>query len=77
MYYVFENSIPFRKKDLLRINILEYRASRSFHRPCTLCSHRGRGCLCAAAPVTGAAADEYNLTVVDRNASVTVERRSS
>ena len=28
-------------------------------------------------PVTGAAADEYNLTVVDRNASVTVARRSS
>ena len=27
--------------------------------------HRGSGCLGAAAPVTGAAADEYNLNVVD------------
>jgi hypothetical protein len=36
-------------------------------------------CLGAAAPVTGAAADEYhdNLNVVDCNASVTVARRSS
>ena len=34
--------------------------------------HRGSGCLGAAAPVTGAAADEYNLNVVDCNASVTV-----
>ena len=39
--------------------------------------HRGSGCLGAAAPVTGAAADEYNLNVVDCNASVTVARRSS
>ena len=31
----------------------------------------------AAATVTGAAADEYNLNVVDCNASVTVARRSS
>ena len=38
--------------------------------------HRGSGCLGAAAPVTGAAADEYNLNVVDCNASVTVARRS-
>ncbi len=38
---------------------------------------RGSGCLGAAAPVTGAAADEYNLNVVDCNASVTVARRSS
>ena len=29
------------------------------------------------APVTGAAADEYNLNVVDCNVSVTVARRSS
>jgi len=29
------------------------------------------------APVTGAAADEYNLNVVDCNASVTVAHRSS
>ena len=39
--------------------------------------HRGSGCLGAAAPVTGAAADEYNLNVVDCHASVTVARRSS
>ena len=41
--------------------------------------HRGSGCLGADAPVTGAAADEYNLNVVDcnLNASVTVARRSS
>jgi hypothetical protein len=39
--------------------------------------HRGSGCLGAAAPVTGAAADEYNLNVVDCNASVTVACRSS
>jgi len=39
--------------------------------------HRGSGCLGAAAPVTGAAADEYNLNVVDCNASVTVARRFS
>ena len=36
--------------------------------------HRGSGCLGAAAPVTGAAADEYNLNVVDCDASVTVPR---
>ena len=39
--------------------------------------HRGNLCLVAAAPVTGAAADEYNLNVVDCNTSVTVARRSS
>jgi len=33
--------------------------------------HRGSGCLGAAAPVTGAAADEHNLNVVDCDASVT------
>jgi hypothetical protein len=38
--------------------------------------HRGSGCIGAAAQVTGAAADEYNLNVVDCNASVTVARRS-
>ena len=38
---------------------------------------RGSGCLGAAAPVTGAAADEYNLNVVDCDASVTVARLSS
>ena len=39
--------------------------------------HRGSGCLGAAAPVTGAAADEHNLNVVDCDASVTVPRLSS
>ena len=34
--------------------------------------HRGSGCLGAAAPVTGEAADEHNLNVVDCDASVTV-----
>ena len=29
---VFENSIPFRKKDLRRIKILEYRACRAFQK---------------------------------------------
>ena len=38
--------------------------------------HRGIGCLGASAPVTGAAADEHNLDVVDC-ASVTVPRLSS
>ena len=32
--------------------------------------HRGSGCLGAAAPVTGAAADEHNLKVVDCDAGV-------
>ena len=50
------------------LRISEYRACRA----CTLCL--GSGCLGAAAPVTGAAADEYNLNVVDCNASVTVAR---
>ena len=36
-----------------------------------------QGCLGAAAPVTGAAADEHNLNVVDCDASVTVPRLSS
>jgi hypothetical protein len=39
--------------------------------------HRGSGCLGAAAPVTGAPADEYNLNVVDCNASVIVAPWSS
>ncbi len=39
--------------------------------------HQGSGCLGAAAPVTRADSDEYNLNVVDCNASVTVARRSS
>ena len=39
--------------------------------------HRGSGCLGAAAPVTGEAADEHNLNVVDCDASVTVPRLAS
>ena len=39
--------------------------------------HRGSGCLGAAAPIIGAAADEHNLNVVDCDASVTVPRLSS
>jgi hypothetical protein len=76
---VFENSIPFRKKDLLRIKILEYRASPGLSTGLWhfVPWHRGRRCLGAAAPVTGAGADEYNPTVVDHNVSVTVARRSS
>ena len=48
--------------------ISEYRACRA----CTLCLGTE-----AAGGGTGAAADEYNLNVVDCNASVTVARRSS
>jgi len=44
------------------LRISEYRA-------CTLCLGTE-----TPAPVTGAAADEYNLNVVDCNASVTVAR---
>ena len=61
---VFDNSIPFRKNDLLRITYFRIPGVPG-------------GCLSAAAPVTGEGADEYNLNVVDCNASVTVARRSS
>jgi len=54
------------------LRISEYRACLHF-----VPWHRGSGCLGADAPVTGAAADEYNLNVVDCNTSVTVARRSS
>ena len=47
------------------LRISEYRACRA----CTLCLGTE-----TPAPVTGAAADEYNLNVVDCNASVTVAR---
>ena len=70
---VFDNSIPLRKNDLLRITY--FRIPRAGPALCALA--RGSGCLGAAAPVTGAAADEYNLNVVDCNVSVTVARRSS
>jgi hypothetical protein len=51
----------------------------SKYRACTLClGTEAAGVPAgAAAPVTGAATDEYNLNVVDCNASVTVPRRSS
>jgi hypothetical protein len=57
------------------LRISEYRACRA----CTLClGTEAAGVPAgAAAPVTGAAADEYNLNVVDCDASVTVARLSS
>jgi hypothetical protein len=67
---VFENSIPFRKNDLLQIAFFRIPGVpvRAFApRPRVSRDHLG-----AAAPVTGAAADEYNLNVVDCNASVTL-----
>jgi len=66
---VFDNSIPFRKNDLPRITYFRIPGVGP-----ALCALAPAG---AAAPVTGAAADEYNLNVVDCNASVTVARRSS
>jgi hypothetical protein len=71
---VFDNSIPFRKNDLPRITY--FRIPGGVPGLHFVPWHRGIGCLCAAAPVTGAAADEHNLNVVDCNASVTVARRS-
>jgi hypothetical protein len=71
---VFDNSIPFRKNDLLRITYFRIPGVPGLH---FVPWHRGSGYLGAAAPVTGAASDEYNLNVVDCNASVTVARRSS
>jgi hypothetical protein len=68
---VFDNSIPFRKNDLLRIT---YFRIPGVH---FVTWHQVSGCLGAAAPVTGAAADEHNLNVVDCDASVTVPRLSS
>jgi hypothetical protein len=66
---VFDNSIPLRKNDLLRITY--FRIPRAGPALCALAPRQ------RATPVTGAAADEYNLNVVDCNASVTVARRSS
>ena len=71
---VFDNLIPFRKNDLLRITYFRIPGLPGLH---FVCWHRGSRCLGATALVTGAAADEYNLNVVDCNASVTVARRSS
>ncbi len=71
---VFDNSILFRKNDLLRITYFRIPGVPGLH---FVPWHRGSGCLGAAAPVTAAAsADKYNcnnnLNVVDCNASVTV-----
>ena len=71
---VFDNSIPFRKNDPLRITYFRIPGVPGLH---FVPWHRGSGCLGAAAPVTGAAADEHNLNVVDCDASVTVPRLSS
>ena len=68
---VFDNSIPFRKNDPLRITYFRIPGVPGLH---FVPWHRGSGSLGAAAPVTGAAADEHNLNVVDCDASVTVPR---
>jgi hypothetical protein len=70
---VFDNSIPFRKNDPLRITYFRIPGVPGLH---FVPWHRCSGCLCAATPVTGAAADEYNLNVVDCDESVTVARQS-
>ena len=64
----------FRKNDLLRITYFTIPGVPGLH---IVPWRRGSGCLGAAAPVTGAAADEHNLNVVDCDASVTVARLSS
>ena len=81
---VFDNSIPFRKNDLLRITYFTVTIPPGRRPPpreqlCNRsCSNKHTLCLGTEtpAPVTGAAADEYNLNVTDRhcNASVTVAR---
>ena len=63
------HSIPFRKNVLLRITYFRIPDVPGLY---FVPWHRVRGCLGAADQVTGAAADEYNLNVVDCNASVTV-----
>ena len=68
---VFDNSILLRQNDPLRITYFRIPGMPDLH---FVPWHRGSGCLGATAPVTGAAADEYNLNVVDCNASVTVAR---
>ena len=67
---VFDNSILFRvrKNDLLRITYFRIPGVPGLH---FVPWHRGSGCL------TGAAADEHNLNVVDCDTSVTVPRLSS
>ncbi len=70
---VFDNSIPFRKNDPLRITYFRIPGVPGLH----LCLGTEAAGVSVPPPVTGAAADEYNLNVVDCNASVTVARRSS
>ena len=62
---VFDNSILFRKNDLLRITYFRILGVQGLY---FVPWHRGSGCLGAATPVTGEAADEYNLNVVDCDA---------
>jgi hypothetical protein len=75
---VFDNSISFRQKDLLRIQVFRIPGVPGLSGRTHLLHfapwHRGRGCLAggAATPVTGVAAEDYNLTVVDRDVSVLV-----
>jgi hypothetical protein len=71
---VFDNSILLRKNDLLRVTYFRIPGVPGLH---FVPWHRGSGCLGAAAPVTGEAADEHNLNVVDCDASVTVPRLAS
>ena len=71
---VFDNSILFRINDLLRITYIRIPGVPGLH---FVPWNRVSGCLGAASPVTGAAADEHNLNVVHCDTSVTVARRSS
>ena len=64
-------TIRFRKNDPHRITYFRIPGVPGLH---FVPWHRGSGCLGAAAPVTGAAADEHNLNVVDCDTSVTVPR---
>ena len=70
-------TIPFPSAKMTHygLRISEYRACRAAC-TCALAPRQRSGCLGAAAPVTGAAADEHNLNVVDCDASVTVPRLS-
>ena len=59
---VFDNLILFRINDLLQITYFRIPGVPGLH---FVPWNRVSGCLGAAAPVTGAAADEHNLNVVD------------
>ncbi len=68
---VFDNSFPFRKNDLHTTDyVFQNTGAAGPLRLHFQAWHRGSGCDGAAAPVTGAAADVYNLNVVDCNASL-------